>query len=228
MLYTVILKSIEIINETLSKIHRENKKVLLTGDFNFDLLKHESCPTAAHFLQMMLNNGYQPCITEPTRIVNGNKPSLVDNIFSNSVEKCISGNILDKISDHLPNFVIFETIKNKPKPKTIRRRNMKKSNELNFQADLLLLLRELQGNSQLQDAENAYNFFHEKHCAIIDKHYPWETLTRKQRELELKPWITKGILTSTRVKVKLYRIFKKLRSLLTMPHSSSIGTLSIL
>ena len=138
------VKSIEIINETLSKIHRENKKILLAGDFNFDLLKHESCTTTGHFLQMMLNNGYQPCITEPTRIANGNKPSLVDNIFSNTIEKCISGNILDKISDHLPNLLIFETIKNKPKPKNIRRRNMKKSNELNFQADLLLLLRELQ------------------------------------------------------------------------------------
>ena len=51
---------------------------------------------------------------------------------------------------------------------------MKKSNELNFQADLLLLLRELQNNRQLQDAENACNFFREKHCAKIDKHYPWE------------------------------------------------------
>ena len=140
------VKSCEIINETLSKIHRENKKVLIAGDFNFDLLKHESNSGVGHFLQTMLNNGYQPCITEPTRIINGNKPSLVDNIFSNSVEKCISGNILDKISDHLPNFVIFETIKDKPKPKYTKRRNMKYSDELKYQADLLLLLRELRGN----------------------------------------------------------------------------------
>ena len=34
-------------------------------------------------------------------------------------------------------------------------------------------------------------------------------MTRKQRELELKPWITKGILTSSRVKAKLFRTFKK-------------------
>ena len=104
---------------------------------------------------MMLNNSYQPCITEPTRIVNGQKPSLVDNIFSNSIEKCISGNILDKISDHLPNFVIFENVKTKPKPKPIKRRNMKHSDELKYQADLLLLLRELQSNSELYDAEIA-------------------------------------------------------------------------
>ena len=114
-------KSIEILNETLSKIHRENKKVLLAGDFNFDLLKHETNTTIGNFLQMMLNNSYQPCISEPTRIIHGNKPSLVDNIFSNSIDKCISGNILDKISDHLPSFVIFENTKSKPKPKPIKR-----------------------------------------------------------------------------------------------------------
>ena len=205
-------KSIEILNETLTKIQRENKKVLLTGDFNYDLLKHEIDSITGNFLQMMLNNSYQPCITEPTRIMNNNKPSLVDNIFSNTVEKCISGNILDKISDHLPNFVIFENVKSKSKPKPLKRRNMKHSNELNFQADLLLLLRELRSNSELYDAEIAYNFFHEKHCGIMDKHYPWETLTHKQRELELKPWITKGILTSTRVKAKLFRIFKKTKN----------------
>ena len=117
-------KSIEILNETLSKISRENKKVFIAGDFNYDLLKHETDTNVCNFLQMMLNNGYQPCITEPTRIVNGNKPSLVDNIFSNTVEKCISGNIFDKISDHLPNFAMIENIKSKPKPKSFKRRNM--------------------------------------------------------------------------------------------------------
>ena len=201
--------SVEKLNETLTKIHRENKKVFLVGDFNFDLLKHETDTNTGDFLQMMLNNGYQPCITEPTRIVNGNKPSLVDNIFTNSVEKCVSGNIFDKISDHLPNFVMIENVKSKPKPKSFKRRNMKKSNDLNFQADLLLLLRELQGNSELNDAETAYNFFHEKHSSIAHKHFPMETLTRKQQLLELKPWITKGILTSIRVKAKLFRTFKR-------------------
>ena len=117
---------------------------------------------------MMLKNSYQPCIDEPTRIINGNKPSLVDNIFSNAVENCISGNILDKISDHLPNFVIIENVKSKPKQKPIKRRNMKNSNELNYQADLLLLLRKLRSNTELYDAETAYSFFHQKHCAIMD------------------------------------------------------------
>ena len=92
---------------------------------------------------MMLDNSFQPCITEPTRIVNGNQPSLVDNIFSNSLETCFSGNLFEKISDHLPNFVMIKTVKIKPKSKSIKRRNMKNFDSGNFQADLLLVLREL-------------------------------------------------------------------------------------
>ena len=46
----------------------------------------------------------QPCITKNTRIVSYNIPGLVDNIFVNIYDKTIfSGNLLDKIVDHLPN-----------------------------------------------------------------------------------------------------------------------------
>ena len=200
-------KCIEILSTTLSKIQRENKKVLIAGDFNYDLLKHESNANIADFLQLMLDNSYQPCITEPTRIINGNKPSLVDNIFSNCVETCSSGNLFEKISDHLPNFVIIDSIKNKPKPKCVKRRNMKNFDTLKFQADLNNSL--LQQIPTIDDAELAFNFFQKRYQAILNKHAPIQILTRKQLELELKPWITKGILTSTRVKSKLYRLFKK-------------------
>ena len=202
-------KCIEILNETLTKIQKENKKVLIAGDFNFDLLKHEIDSNINDFLQMMINNSYQPCITEPTRIVKGNQPSLVDNIFSNSVETCLSGNIFDKISDHLPSFVMIENVKSKPKPKSIKRRNMKNFDEMRYQADLRILLQELHDNFVNQDAENAYTYFHKQHSNLLNKHSPIEFLTQKQVELELKPWITKGILTSIRIKAKLFQTFKK-------------------
>ena len=64
---------IKVLSNTLSKIQKENKKVLVAGDFNYDLLKFNTNPIIADFLQMMLDNSYQPCITEPTRIVFGNK-----------------------------------------------------------------------------------------------------------------------------------------------------------
>ena len=60
----------------------------------------------------MASNFLQPCITEPTRIIQGNRPSIVDNIFTNIFDKELySGNLLDKITDHLPNFLIIKKIK---------------------------------------------------------------------------------------------------------------------
>ena len=90
-------KCIEILSNTLAKIQKEHKNVLIAGDINFDLLKFDSNPNISEFLHMMLNNSYQPCITEPTRIVHGNKPSLVDNIYSNTLDTCFSGNLFEKI-----------------------------------------------------------------------------------------------------------------------------------
>ena len=46
----------------------------------------------------MLENNLNPCITEPTRIVDTSKPSLIDNIFVNNINNTTSGNILEKIS----------------------------------------------------------------------------------------------------------------------------------
>ena len=112
------MKCIDILSNTLNQIHKENKNVLLAGDFNYDLLKFETNPIISDFLQMMLDHSYQPCITEPTRIVHGSKPSLVDNIFSNTLDTCISGNLFEKNSD-LPSFVITKTVKNKISPSLV-------------------------------------------------------------------------------------------------------------
>ena len=68
----------------------------------------------------MYSNFLQPCITEPTRLIKKQKPSLIDNIFVNFVnKKIISGNLIDKISDHLPNFVIIKDRNNKQRENLI-------------------------------------------------------------------------------------------------------------
>ena len=62
------------------------------------------------FFDCMYLNFFQPHITLPTRVIGGNKPSTLDNIFLNNLEyDPLSGNIIDKISDHMPNFIILST-----------------------------------------------------------------------------------------------------------------------
>ena len=60
----------------------------------------------------MLSNFLQPRILFPSRIVDNAKCSLVDNIFTNIIENdTISGNIIDKITDHMPNFLLLQNNK---------------------------------------------------------------------------------------------------------------------
>ena len=67
----------------MRKIFKEKKKIVISGDFNFDLLSFDKDKLVNSFLNTMLEHGLSPCITEPTRITNANRPTLVDNIFTN-------------------------------------------------------------------------------------------------------------------------------------------------
>ena len=71
------------------------------------------------------------------------------------------------------------------------------------------LIQELNTDPELNDVETTYIFFYNKHWATNGKHFPLETLSRKQQEHELKLSITKGIFPSTRVKAKLFKTTKK-------------------
>ena len=91
----------------LLKIKSENKRIFIIGDFNYCLLKYSHNVNTKTFVDLMFDNHIQPCITEPSRIIGGQKPSIVGNIFTNIIEKSIlSGKLISKISDHMPNFVI--------------------------------------------------------------------------------------------------------------------------
>ena len=79
------------------KLHNSNKVTVVTRDFNYEILKYEKTSIISEFLNLMYSNFLQPCILEPTRIVANNRPSLIDNIFINTIDKKIdSGNIIDK------------------------------------------------------------------------------------------------------------------------------------
>ena len=197
----------ENLSETLDKIKKENKKIFIVGDFNFDLLNHEHNDNISDFLNLMLENSLQPCIIEPTRITSGNKPSLVDNIFSNSTEAVISGNLYQTVSDHMPNFVIYDHAKQPKKKEFIKRRSTKNVDLAAFQNDLLHLI--LYKIVNIDNFEEACDHSHKMSLQILNKFFPLKILTKKEIELECKPWITKGILTSSKIKNRTFKQFKK-------------------
>ena len=78
----------------------------------------------------MNSNLFQPCITEPTRIVDKQKPTLIDNIYVNLFNiELKSGNLVEKISDHLPNFIIITNINKKISKHKIKVRDLHSCNK---------------------------------------------------------------------------------------------------
>ena len=90
------------LEETLEKVNDGHKPCLIGGDFNFDLLKHNTDDTSSNFVNLLASSGFLPCISLPTRITSQSS-TLVDNFFCNDLSLVESSMVLlNDISDHLP------------------------------------------------------------------------------------------------------------------------------
>ena len=102
---------LEYLDNTLQKTKKENKKIIITGDLNLNLLKFEKNKEITEFLDFLTAKWFTPHILGPTRITENERASLIDNFFTDfSNMHCTSGNLLEKVSDHLPNFLITEKL----------------------------------------------------------------------------------------------------------------------
>ena len=97
------------------------------GDFNLDLLQIQSHAETDDFMNILGSSFFQPQILQPTRITD-HSATLIDNIFFNSLEHfTISGNLAYDITDHLPNFLIFNKFNTLPGNIKLYKRGYSKS-----------------------------------------------------------------------------------------------------
>ena len=193
------------LSELLQKLSRKDKKIMLMGDFNIDLLKYDTNKDSTMFLDIMYTNFLLPYITIPTRVTTHSK-TLIDNIFSNNIEDgLISGNIITTISDHYAQFLLQKNIKIEKKEKNIFRHNFK-----NFNEDLFdYKLNQINWNAILEidkkDIDTSFNNFFLTFNSLLQQHAPIKKLSNKEIKTLRKPWITSGILKSINKKNKIDR-----------------------
>ena len=110
----------------------------------------------------------------PIRLTSQDKLFLIDNIFSNfNYMQCYSGNLIEKVTDHLPNFLIIAKL-------TVKLDNqdgLPKRDLKNFDEDKPV--RDFEQLSLKQKIENLkgqinqkYAFFHVYIIKVIDKNAP--------------------------------------------------------
>ena len=198
------------LHELLNKLSLEkNKKIFLTGDYNFDLLKTSSHIDTSNFYEKLCSNLLFPLITLPTKI-NEKNNTLIDNIFTNQFNpETISGNITVNISDHLPSFFVMPKSNQNHLPK---KHNIFVRDKNNFdRADFIMDILGIDWASVVceGDVNTSFNLLLDSVNKVVDKHMPLKRLTNKEFKRKFKPWITTGILKSISRKNTLFNKYSK-------------------
>ena len=194
----------EHIESILSKLARENKNIFIMGDFNINLLTCENHPESNDFILMLNSFFLLPYILQPTRITE-RSATLIDNIFANTYSmNAISGNLVSKISDHLPQLLIVDNIKVNYKILNYYKYDFTKFDEDNFINEFAVINWENISNTNL-DANTKFflNIFYDQISQFISFHVPRRKLSKREIKLSTKPWITKEILAKIQYRDKV-------------------------
>ena len=198
------------------KLVKENSTLICGGDYNINLLDLKREKFQEYF-DTFVSNGLFPQITLPTRF-SKKKATLIDQIFcrfSKYTSNHKAGIIMTKISDHLPCFSIINlNTKSIPKPKYIKVTKTTPSNINDFKDEVgkKISLTNFDRNP-LSDPNLNYNKLEKIIKDARVKCFPETTVKFNKYKHKICPWITYGILNSTRSRDKLYVKWKKLNPL---------------
>ena len=194
----------------LTKLHSQNKNLILTGDFNIDLLDLEHFQKHASFFDSMLNLHFTPKITFPTRFGNTHA-TLIDHIYckcTTTNSSSLSGILLSDISDHCPTFIVINSkVQCKPcTPKFIYRTIYSAESDLKFKSELEnVKFDDILDFSENGDPNSNYRIFLSTIVNLRDKYFPLKRVKFNKYKHKNSDWITNSILISIRYRDKLYR-----------------------
>ena len=173
------------------------------GDYNINLL-HTDDNHTSKFISSLLTYTFHSHISKPTRI-SSTSQSLIDNIFSNTLNKKNTNGILYyDISDHLPIFTISDDPIFKQNSKATHQTYYRKESKHNIELLNLDLIQE-EWNEVINESnvDLAYENFVDKFMYYYNKNIP--IVKNKKHKKSKQPWITKGILRSIFMRNKLYK-----------------------
>ena len=199
-------------NELLNKIDRENKICYLMGDFNIDLLQSETCDIANKFSEQLFTSCFYPIITKPTRITE-HTATLIDNIFTNNIEKLdssVNGILFSDISDHLPILHVCDLNTFHFNKYTTQTTNTRVINNANINV-FKQAIKDISWQSVFSDnsdPELSFSEFSETFLKVYNTSFPIKRKVVKTNiDKNKSPWMTKSVLKSVRTKNKLYKAY---------------------
>ena len=188
------------------------KEVLITGDFNINLLDFENSKKVQSFVSLMFRYGMVPVINKPTRVTKDTATDI-DHMFTNSIinTEIKSAILKADISDHFPILVVAK-VKVDVNIKTeqyILKRNIYDQSIKKFKQKL----RDVTWDDiKIFDSVNhSYNRFLQNFLLRCNEYFPKIKIELKPQK-HFRPWITQSIRKSSKRKQRLYEKFLKTRT----------------
>ena len=192
-------------NILLPKLSKENKQIVILGDMNANLLKSsEHCHTG-DYLDTMLNNGFMPKITVPTRVTH-DTATLIDHIFVKDTLRNTSGTsgtITSSMSDHYMNFIFLPITESTTNIEKVKYRAYTAANIAKFTYEL-----NNHNSAQVYSSHNvneAYNKFTDTFNDLLNKTIPLKEEKFNKYKHKVNPWATKEIMIAIKKRDALHK-----------------------
>ena len=209
---TCVTKLLEYLNEILIVLNAAKKHYFILGDINIHTLSSISTSTnnnnGVDCMNLLTSHCVASLVNEPTRVT-ATAATCLDHILTNENRYVLTPAVIEcSITDHYPIMVFTFCKLTVSSIQSKHVRSLKKLSIENFNTDLRIELDSLSFDIFNATSTNINSVFDKFYSAItktIDKHAPLKKLNRKQKRLQRKPWITKGLLISIKRKQKMHK-----------------------
>ena len=207
---TSVKDFLESFNNCLAKLSQTKLQYYIPGDFNINIHPKNRSNPACEYINTIVSHGAVPLIIKPTRVTE-TFSTLIDHIITNDMEHSLIPEVIQTdITDHYPILCAVTKPRYKPNNKAplIFYREKSPFRAEAFCEDLHSNLINSFSTQPVLNTNNynqSFNLFSQTIMNTIDKHAPLKRLSRKQKRLSSKPWITKSILVSIRKNRSMFK-----------------------
>ena len=199
---------IEELSNTLSSPLSRNKKIIIMGDFNINLLSYDHDNSVNNFVDTLSTFSLIPLINKPTRVAD-NSQTLIDNIFTNLHPIPTAGVIVADISDHFPIFARTSLALRSSCTESYDKltRKFTQGNIAKFKREL----ETVEWNEVLCETEvdKSFDKFMDIMVLSYDRCFPLVQRSKQEyKRVPRMPWVTKSLLRSINKKNRLFCRYK--------------------
>ena len=190
----------------------QKKEVIITGDFNINLLKIHERELFSEFLDTLVAHSFVRKITFPTRFTE-TTGTLIDNLFCKltlQITDIKPGIFIKQLSDHQPYFIVTNIVSTRvPQPKYIAIReqddvSLAKVNTELINSNLMTKM----DLTLLSDPNPNYNLLESEIINANNKFMAIKIVKFKKYKHKRNNWITHGIIKSIKYRDNLYKKVK--------------------